>query len=496
MSDTARRAAADADARSGVPSSKSPASPRSAAPWVVLLTVVAMTFMSTLDSSIVNVALPSMQRELAVGASDIQAVSSIYLLVCCATVLVFGRLGDLWGKVRLFQAGVALFTVGSALCCLSQSLPALICARAVQGLGASCATANNMGIVTEAFPASQRGRALGIVSTFVSLGMMCGPTIGGALVAVFPWEAIFAINVPIGILSFFVGQKTLPRRGAVGRGQHMDVAGSLTLTPAILFIYLSLTGLASGANPALLITLAVGLVLLAAFICVERKSAAPLVALDVFANPNFTLNLAAMFLCFFAVGGTELILPFYLQDACGFPSGVTGLALTAIPLAMAVAGPVGGAVSDAIGSFWPCLVGMVVYSAGIFLVGDLDESAGLVTIVALMAFMAAGTGLFQSPNNSLVMGSVETDRLGFAGSLVSLVRYLGMSCGVTGGTALLYGKMGEIVGESVSGFIPGQVDAFLAGFAHSFTVMAALCLLGAAFLVVGAISARRRHAGR
>ena len=155
-------------------------------PWVVLFTVVTMTFMSTLDSSIVNVALPAMQRELGVSATSIQWVSSIYLLTCCAAVLVFGRLGDMFGKVRLFQAGVALFTAGSLLCGLSTSLPALIAARVVQGVGAASATATNMGIVTEAFPSSQRGRALGIVATFVSLGLMCGPTIGGMLVAAFP----------------------------------------------------------------------------------------------------------------------------------------------------------------------------------------------------------------------------------------------------------------------------------------------------------------------
>ena len=215
-----------------------------------------MTFMSTLDSSIVNVALPAMQRELGVGAADIQWVSSIYLLACCVTVLVFGRLGDRYGKVRFFQVGVALFTAGSALCGLATTLPVLIGARVVQALGAASATANNMGIVTEVFPASQRGRALGITSTFVSLGLMCGPTIGGMLVAVYPWESIFLINVPVGIVAFLVGLKTLPRdapRTEADRSARtgFDIAGSLLLAPAIFFTFFSLTNLANGATPLL-----------------------------------------------------------------------------------------------------------------------------------------------------------------------------------------------------------------------------------------------------
>ena len=461
--------------------------------WVVLLTVVLMTFMSTLDSSIVNVALPAMQRELAVGASDIQWVSSVYLLVCCAAVLVFGRLGDLFGKVRLFQLGVALFTLGSLLCGLSTTLPVLIGARVVQGIGAASATATNMGIVTEAFPATQRGRALGIVSTFVSLGMMCGPTIGGVLVAAYPWESIFLINVPVGVVAFVVGLKTLPRDVAPAERQRLDVAGALLIAPALFAVFYALTNLANGADPAMIALLALGVALFAAFVAVEKRAASPLVRLDVFRNGLFSLNLITMFLCFAAVGGTELLLPFYLQDACGMPSNVAGLALTAIPLAMAVAGPVAGALSDRIGCAWPCLVGLAVYAAGIALVGGLTQTASLALVVGLMAFMAAGTGLFQSPNNSLVMGSVDREHLGFAGSLVSLVRYMGMSAGVTGGTTLLYGRMSALAGYEVSAYVPGQPELFLAGFSFAFYVFAALVLAGAVFTAAGMVLKRRRQ---
>ena len=448
-------------------------------PWVVLFTVVTMTFMSTLDSSIVNVALPAMQRELGVSATSIQWVSSIYLLTCCAAVLVFGRLGDMFGKVCLFQAGVALFTAGSLLCGLSTSLPALIAARVVQGIGAASATATNMGIVTEAFPSSQRGRALGIVATFVSLGLMCGPTIGGMLVAAFPWESIFLINVPIGVVSFLVGVWTLPKDASGTQRETFDIAGAITVAPAIFLVFYALTSLAESVTPFACVLLAIGVACMVAFVAVERRATYPLVSFDMFRRPGVALNVATMFFCFFAVGGTEFLLPFYLQNACGFSPDIAGLALTAIPIAMAAVGPIAGAVSDRIGSSIPCLMGLSIYAAGIFLTGALPANAALPVIVASMAFMAAGTGMFQSPNNSLVMGAVETSQLGFAGSLVSLVRYLGMSAGVTGSTALLYGRMSAEAGYPVSAYIEGRADLFLSGYSFAFTVFAVLCAIGA-----------------
>ena len=448
--------------------------------WVVLFTVVAMTFMSTLDSSIVNIALPVMQRELAATAAGIQWVSTVYLLACCATVLIFGRLGDTLGKVRLFQTGVALFTVGSALCGLSATLPALIAARAVQGIGAASAMANNMGIVTEAFPASQRGRALGIVSTFVSLGMMCGPTIGGMLVAAFPWEFIFLINVPIGAVAFAVGLKTLPRDVAAANRGQIDIAGAALIVPSILLLFCSLTFMATGTTPILIGMFVAGAALFAAFIAVERRAADPLVQLDAFRSVPFSVNLVTMLICFAAVGATEYLMPFFLQDACGFPSGVAGLALTAIPLGMAAVGPASGALSDRIGSALPCCAGLVIYAAGIAFTGYLPTTAPLAAIVAGMLVMAVGTGLFQSPNNSLVMGSVGREHLGFAGSVVSLVRYLGMSVGVTGGTALLYGHMSALAGRPIASYAQGGAELFSKGFAFAFVVFAMLSLAGAA----------------
>lgn len=343
--------------------------------WAILFTVLVMTFMSTLDSSIVNVALPVMRAALGVGLDQIQWVASIYLVMVCAAMLVFGRLGDMFGKVYLFQAGVVVFTVGSLMCGLAHTFEALMVSRAVQGIGAAGAMANNMGIITESFPARERGRALGLLASFVALGMMCGPVLGGFIVAALPWECIFLINVPVGVLSFLAGLKTLPHVRPDRSGLTFDVAGSLLLAPGLVLVLCSITLIESGFSWVLAAALALGAVLLVAFVAVERACAQPLVQLSVFSNPVFDISILTGLVSFVAVGGTEIILPFYFQDACGFAPAVAGLLFAVIPLVNAVVGPLSGTVSDRIGAHAPTTIGLGIYAVGIAAVGLLTQES-------------------------------------------------------------------------------------------------------------------------
>ena len=170
--------------------------------WAILLVVLPVTFMTTLDSSIVNVALPSMAKELGTTMAGIEWVVTSYLITICAFILLFGRIGDIIGKSRVFRIGIAIFTIGSLLCGFSYSLTTLIVSRVIQAIGAAAAMATNQGIITETFPASERGKALGMSGTAVALGTMVGPTLGGLIVSVAPWKYIFLINIPIGIIVY------------------------------------------------------------------------------------------------------------------------------------------------------------------------------------------------------------------------------------------------------------------------------------------------------
>lgn len=439
---------------------------------LALFAILCMTFMEVLDGTIVNVALPTMQAELGVEATEIQLVASVFLVVTCAFLLVFGRLGDMLGKVRVFQTGVVLFTVGSALCALSTTLPVLVAARAVQALGVACSLANNQGIITELF-AESRGCALGLVATFTALGAMAGPTVGGVLVSMFPWESIFVINIPIGILSFAIGAIALPNQRPAEK-RALDVPGALLVVPAILLVFAAITLMEDGAGPMEFGMLSGGLALVAAFIAVERRAAEPLVQLRIFRNASFDIDLIAMVLVFLGLSGVTIIMPFYLQSALGLEPGVAGLVMACYPLVNATIGTLSGALSDRIGCIKPTLAGQVVFALGLLGLSTLALDTPIARIVPMLMFTSLGSAMFQSPNNSLIMGHAEPEMLGFVGSLGNLMRYLGQSLGITISTGVLYGTMSAEAGYRVSSFVADRPELFMHGLATVFYLLAAL----------------------
>ena len=460
--------------------------------WSILFTVLIMTFMVTLDGSIVNVALPVMSGELNASMGDIEWVASIYLVVTCATILIFGRLGDMIGKVRIFQIGVILFTIGSLLCSISGTLPLLIGARVVQGLGSAAALANNQGIITESFPPDERGKALGFVSTFVALGSMTGPTLGGMILTVLPWTYIFLINIPVGVLSFLIGLRTLPNKKPAKPGR-LDAKGSVLLLLSILLLFGSFTLLQNGVSLPIIIGIIAGSVFLVLFIMVEKRMDDPLVPIGIFKNKMFSLNLFTMLTAFVAIGANNIIMPFYLQDARQFSPGMAGLLMTVIPLITAVMGPISGTMSDHIGSELPTMIGLIFTTVGLALMTMLGIDTTIAVIILFLAVIAVGSALFQSPNNSLVMGSVSRDELGLVGSLAGLVRNMGMSVGITAGTSLLYSRMSDMAGYRVTNYIPGQPDVFLYGLRSVYIMLAVVVFVGALLTIIRFVYARKQE---
>lgn len=460
--------------------------------WSILFTVLIMTFMVTLDGSIVNVALPVMSGELNASMGDIEWVASIYLVVTCATILIFGRLGDMIGKVRIFQIGVILFTIGSLLCSISGTLPLLIGARVVQGLGSAAALANNQGIITESFPPDERGKALGFVSTFVALGSMTGPTLGGIILTVLPWTYIFLINIPVGVLSFLIGLRTLPNKKPAKPGR-LDAKGSVLLLLSILLLFGSFTLLQNGVSLPIIIGIIAGAVFLVLFIMVEKRMDDPLVPIGIFKNKMFSLNLFTMLTAFVAIGANNIIMPFYLQDARQFSPGMAGLLMTVIPLITAVMGPISGTMSDHIGSELPTMIGLIFTTVGLALMTMLGIDTTIAVIILFLAVIAVGSALFQSPNNSLVMGSVSRDELGLVGSLAGLVRNMGMSVGITAGTSLLYSRMSDMAGYRVTNYIPGQPDVFLYGLRSVYIMLAVVVFVGALLTIIRFVYARKQE---
>ncbi len=442
---------------------------------LALFAILCMTFMETLDGTIVNVALPTMQRVLGVGGTEIQLVSSVFLVVTCAFLLVFGRLGDVLGKVRVFQAGVALFIVGSGLCACSGTLELLVAARAVQALGVAASLANNQGIITELF-AKTRGRALGLVATFTALGAMAGPTVGGVLVSAFPWEVIFLINVPIGIISLAIGAYALPNRRPTEK-RVFDVAGAVVIVPAILLVFAAITLMESAVDLRSLCLLAAGLLLLVVFGVVERRQPAPLVHFGLFRNLSFNIDLAAMVLVFLGLSGVTIIMPFYLQEALGLDPALAGLVMACYPLVNATIGTLSGALSDRIGCIKPTLAGQAVFAAGIIGLSTLALDTPIARVVPMLMFTSLGSAMFQSPNNSLIMGHAAPEMLGFVGSLGNLMRYFGQSLGTTISMGVLYGTMSAEAGTRVTSFVADRPELFMHGLAAVFHLLAGLVVV-------------------
>jgi EmrB/QacA subfamily drug resistance transporter len=408
--------------------------------WWVLTAVACGTFMATLDSSIVNIALPTLTKELGTDLSRIKWVVIAYLLVITSLLLPFGRLSDQYGRKRIFQLGFAVFTVGSGLCGLSSSLTWLLISRVIQGIGAAMLMANGPAIITSAFPASERGKALGTLAMVVSAGLVSGPSVGGLLITTLGWRSIFLVNLPVGLLGIFLVREYLPLERHARVKAPFDWAGAflqMILLLALIVVVdppqISVSG--SVPFPVSRLAMAAFIVLLGAiFIRVESDAKAPIFDLSLLKNRTFwTANLAG-FLTFVSYSSLSVLMPFFLEEVLHFTPDKAGLFMTAIPLTVFVVAPISGRLSDRLGSRGLSVLGAFVGAFGLFVMagafgGGVHENITRPEIVLALCSIGLATGLFQSPNNNAIMGAVPASKLGAASALLATVRNLGLVTG-------------------------------------------------------------------
>jgi len=447
---------------------------------LILLNIVMMTFMCTLDSSIVNVALPVMAKKLEVSSGAISWVVTSYLITISAAILIFGRLGDIKGKIKVFKAGIVLFTAGSVFCGLSQSFALLIISRVIQAIGAAAAMAVNQGIITEVFPRTERGRALGISGSFVALGSLTGPPLGGFIISVLSWHYIFLINLPVGVFTFIMGMKILPKTEK-SSSEKLDTMGALLFTLTIVSLFSSIIlGQNNGyTHPAIIAGFLIAVPAAAAFILLEVRTETPLLQLNIFKNLLFSLSILCGYISFVAIFCSNIIQPFYLQDVMKLSPGTTGLIMMTYPLVLVAVAPVSGHLSDKIGSEILTFFGLMLTSAGLFLMSTLNEHSAISSMVAFIAVMSIGNGLFQSPNNSLIMSTVKPGLLGIAGSVNGLIRNLGMVSGIALSTTLLFNRMSRMLGYKVMDYVEGREDVFIYAMRFVYITAGIICAVGA-----------------
>jgi EmrB/QacA subfamily drug resistance transporter len=401
-----------------------------AARWALASLSLAM-LLSSLDTSIANVALPTLVRSFSASFQEVQWVVLSYLLAVTTLIVSVGRLGDLVGRRRLLLAGIFLFTAASVLSGLAPPLRLLIAARAVQGLGGAVMMALTMALAGEAVPKARLGSALGLLGTMSAVGTALGPSLGGVLIAGLGWRAIFLVNVPLGILALLLAQRYLP---VDHPGPGIDLAGfdktgTLLLALTLAAYALAVTSGRGGFGPlnlALLLAAALGAGL---FLLVEAKAASPLIQLAHFRDPSLAASLATSTLVATVVTTTLVVGPFYLSRALGLDAARVGLVLSAGPLVAALSAVPAGRLADRFGAPRMASVGLAGMAAGSALLSLVPARFGIPGFLVPIAVITGCYGLFQTANNTAVLADVAPGRRGVLSGMLNLSRNLGRITG-------------------------------------------------------------------
>lgn len=448
--------------------------------WYVLIAIGASTFMSALDTSVVNTVLPVITRTFGSQVATIEWVVTIYLLVVSGLLLSFGRLGDIRGHKTVFLTGFGIFITASALCGQAGSAYALIAFRGLQALGAAMLAANSPAILTKNFPASQRGQALGLQATMTYLGLTVAPSLGGWLTDLFSWRAVFYINVPVGGLAFLLSWWFIPRDKPDESGERFDFSGAILFITGLSTLLLGLNQghIWGWGSPIILGLFALSIISLGFFYFVEKSHPHPMLDLTLFRHPVFSASVVSALLNYIALFCILFLLPFYLLQGRGLSPSQAGLILTVQPLVMAIVAPISGTLSDRIGVQWPSITGMAILSLGLFLLSRLGAETPLQYVALALAVTGLGTGIFISPNNSALMGSAPRRRQGIAAGILATSRSVGMVLGVGLSGAIFTTVMARLPGDQ-SLYI-GIQTSFLVG-----SIIAAIGILSSAVRGIG-----------
>ncbi len=454
--------------------------------WVLAGLSLAV-LMSSLGTSIANVGLPTLAENFDASFQRVQWVVLAYLLAITTLVVSAGRLGDVVGRRRLLLAGIVLFTVSSILCGVAPSLGLLIAARAAQGLGAAVMMALAMALVGEAVPKARIGSAMGLLGTVSAAGTALGPTLGGVLIASFGWQAIFFVNVPLGVLGLVLAGRFLPADRQTPSAGHnrFDPVGTLLLALTLAAYALAMTigrGRFGPLNIALLLAAVAGVGL---FLRIEARVACPLIPLAMFRDRRLSAGFAMSTLVTTVVMSTLVVGPFYLSGALALDAARVGLVMSSGPLAAALAGAPAGRVVDRFGSHRAGIVGLIAMAVGAAVLARLPTSLGVPGYVTPLVVITAGYALFQAANNTAVMTNTRADQRGVISGLLNLSRNLGL---ITGASV-----MGAVfaLGAETADFMTAGPDALVVGMRITFAAAAALMLAALVIAIAGHAASRR-----
>jgi len=463
--------------------------------WWSLAVASLATLIVTADSGQLSIAMPLIIKDLHADLSLASWIALVYALVTASLYLPCGRLSDVLGVGKLFLAGFVLYSLSAFAAGMAAAPAQMIFFRATQAAGSALIMANNFALITALFPREERGRAMGIAGGTVSaLGYTLGPVLGGLLTHSLGWRANFYLSGSLAIIGFIAARRLLPTESfkpTQEKKTPFDITGAITFAAGIslLLFSLALAQKESWREPAVSLTALIAVAALSVFIRLEKRATFPLLDLKIFRSAAFTLGNIARWFSFITMSVSNLLMPFFLQLALGLDPLRAGLLVAPTPFAMALLAPVTGWLSERFSPERLCAIGLAVNGAALVLLALLQTDATAFEVAAGLALLGIGMGIFQTPNNNLLMSSVPRHRLGIGSSVLSIVRSLGYSVGATLAAAIVGYFLVMATGDAslqTLGSAPGAVGdtpalaAFLRGYRWAYLIAAATAFIGAA----------------
>ncbi len=453
--------------------------------WVTLTVTTVGIFMATLDTSIIIVGLPTVIEDLHTNLVVGVWIITIYRLMITILLVSIGRIADLYGRVRLYNMGFAVFTIGSFLCALAPTAETLLLFRLVQGVGAAFLFVNSVAIVTDAFAGKGLGQGIGINQVAINAGTIVGYTLSGLLIGtpVLGWRAIFLVNVPVGIFGTYWSRRRLREITHLPHGEKFDSLGALTFSSSVTSLLLGLT-LGGLTSPLTLSLISVSILLMAAFLLVERQVQHPVIDLSLFKIRLFTTGNMANLLSGLAFAALAFTMTLYFQLVRGYDAYHAGIALIPLEATLLLVGPVSGSLSDRWGARGLSTLGLVISSAGFLMLANISQATSDQQILLALGVIGVGIGLFRSPNASSVMGSVPADQRGISSGIRATIINTSIVASIPLAVALMtadipYDRLVSIIGQNQ--LSTGDALSFLAGIRHALIAFAAISLVSAIF---------------
>lgn len=449
--------------------------------WHIFFVVAVGVFMSTMDSSMVNIALPAIMQDFQSPLRTTEWVVLIYLLTITASLLFWGHLSDRLGRGRMYSLGLFVFALGSLACTFSPSLAILITSRFCQALGAGMMMSTGPAVIKETFPPDQLGRGLGMIGIAVSLGLMTGPTIGGFLVEFYSWRAIFLITVPVGLVFSLIAGRLLPK-APKHETPSFDWTGGAKWALSLTIISLAINyATAPEWSPSILALLLL-LAFLSCFFFIKQESVSPrpLLPLHLLSKRFFNTAILSAVLSFIVLFSVIMLTPFYLDRILKLPASRIGLIMMAVPSTVMLIAPIAGWASDQIGSKILTTAGLLLSSAGLLLMTTITPFSRPVEVAARLALIGCGQALFLSPNSASLLVRVPNTYAGTAAALLATARNLGMLLGIAQSSlvfSLFFSKLTN--GLDMKDFSAVHTDPFMAALHSAYFAAAVTGLIGA-----------------